>query len=68
MPLFSDESSARAPVWTGGAEMPWVDDVARQYGLEYEARQRAGGVAREMAAAGYTTAQARAGPAARAQS
>ena len=50
---------ARLPFLRGDAELPWVDEVARQYGLEYAARQRAVGVAREMAVAGYTTAQAR---------
>lgn len=40
-------------------DTPWVDEVARQYGLEFDARQRAAGVAREMAAAGYSGAQAR---------
>ena len=52
--------SARLPFLRGDATLPWVDDVAKQYGLEYEARQRAAGVAREMAAAGYTSVQARA--------
>ncbi len=33
--------------------------MARDYGLEWEARQRAAGIAREMGAAGYTAAQAR---------
>jgi Ca2+-binding EF-hand superfamily protein len=51
--------SARLPFLRSGAEMPWVDAVAKEYGLEYRARERAAGVAREMAAAGYTTAQAR---------
>ena len=40
-------------------DIRWVDDLAREYGLEFEARQRATGVAREMAAAGYTSVQAR---------
>ena len=51
--------SGRMPFLRTGVDMPWVDEIAKQYGLEYEARQRAAGVAREMAAAGYTAAQAR---------
>ena len=51
--------SARVPFLRTGVDMPWVDDIAKQYGLEYDARQRVAGVAREMAAAGYTAAQAR---------
>ena len=31
--------------------------VAREYGLEWDARQRAAGIARTMASAGYKTAQ-----------
>jgi len=40
-----------------GAEFPWVEQVAREYGLEWDARQRAAGIARTMASAGYKTAQ-----------
>ena len=42
-----------------GAEFPWVEQVAKEHGLEWGARQRAAGIARQMAAAGYTTTQAR---------
>ena len=31
--------------------------MAREYGLEWDARQRAAGIARTMASAGYKTAQ-----------
>ena len=33
------------------------EQVAREYGLEWDARQRAAGIARTMASAGYKTAQ-----------
>lgn len=47
------------PYLRSGAEFPWVEQIAKDYGLEWAARQRATGIAREMAAAGYTAAQAR---------
>ena len=51
--------SARLGSFVGGRDMPWVDELAKEYGLEYDARERAAGVAREMASAGYTGNQAR---------